>query len=118
MLDTTEVLAEGAKSWRQVDRLPRNMARVDMKAINLQNTIYLLGENTIQLLLVIKEAQHFYHLPGGETEAGSIMKAIIKYESEKETWEIEKKEMFVKRKMHAVGVITTTKDIYKDICKK
>ena len=112
MLDTTEVLAEGAKSWRQVDRLPRNMARVDMKAINLQNTIYLLGENT--KLLVIKKSQHFYHIPGGETEATSIMKAIIKFDGEKETWEIEKKEMFEKRRMHAVGVITTTKDI----CKK
>ena len=47
MLETTEVMAEGARSWRQVDRLPRNMARLDMKAINLENTIYLLGEKTV-----------------------------------------------------------------------
>ena len=42
------------------------------------------------------------------------MKAIIKYESESESWEIEKSEMIVKRTMHAVGVITTTKDICKN----
>ena len=33
------------------------------------------------------------------------MKAVIKYDSEEETWEIEKKEMIVKRKRHAVGII-------------
>ena len=48
VLDTTEVLTQGAEAWRQVGKLPRNMARVDMKAINLLNTIYLLGENMIQ----------------------------------------------------------------------
>ena len=45
VLDTTEVLTEGASAWRQVGKLLWNMARVDMKAINLGNTIYLLGEN-------------------------------------------------------------------------
>ena len=41
------------------------------------------------------------------------MKAIIKYDCEKETWKIEKKEMIEKRKMHAVGLIQipNTKDM-------
>ena len=58
VLDSTEVLEEGASVWRQVGRLPRNMARLDMKAVNLQNTIYLLGENII-LLRIIKQESTF-----------------------------------------------------------
>ena len=84
-----------------------------MGAINLGNTIFLLGENRICTYWVSRRSQHFYYLAGGETEAGSTMKAIIKYDSEEETWEIEKKEILEKRKMHSAGVIQikNTKDI-------
>ena len=81
-----------------------------MKAINLQNTIYLLGEN----IMLCYNNWSFLYLSGGETQAGSTVKAIIKYESDKETWEIENIEMLEKRKMHAVGIITKTKDICKN----
>ena len=41
--------------------------------------------------MVIKERTIFLYLSGGETQAGSTVKAIIKYESDKETWEIKQK---------------------------